>query len=225
MTRIWLHLGIALFLTLALPATNALAKTRYVSDQMVITLRSGQGNQFEIIKTMPSGLKLELLEENEAGYAHVRTPDGVEGWVRTQYLTDKPIASVQLEALQTKYDRLNEGFTSMKQELVALKTENKTVTKERDDLRNANTKMNADIERMKQVAGKPILIDQENRELKEQTVRLTTDLQLVRQENQAMRDRSDKDWFIAGAGVLLFGLVIGLIIPRVRWRKKTSWDF
>jgi SH3 domain protein len=29
---------------------------------------------------------------------------------------------------------------------------------------------------------------------------------------------------MVGAGVVLIGILAGLIIPRIRWRKKSSWD-
>mgnify|MGYP001823950352 FL=1 len=29
---------------------------------------------------------------------------------------------------------------------------------------------------------------------------------------------------MVGAAVVLLGILVGLIIPRIRWRKKTTWD-
>ena len=58
----------------------------------------------------------------------------------------------------------------------------------------------------------------------EQTLEtLEKELQLLHQENQSLKDRSQREWFIAGAGVLLGGLLLGLIIPKFSWRKKSSW--
>ena len=69
-----------------LSAGNALASgSYYVADQLVITLRSGQGDQYRIIKTLRSGEKVEMLED--AGeHARVRAADGTEAWARKQYL-------------------------------------------------------------------------------------------------------------------------------------------
>ena len=39
-----------------------------------------------------------------------------------------------------------------------------------------------------------------------------------------LKDRTARDWFMVGAGVVILGMIIGLIIPRIRWRKKSSWD-
>ena len=46
--------------------------------------------------------------------------------------------------------------------------------------------------------------------------------ELLRQENQVLKDRAKKDWFLAGAGVMLIGIVVGLLVSRVRLRRS-SW--
>ena len=73
------------------------------------------------------------------------------------------------------------------------------------------------------MAAQPILLDKQNRELKQQNVSLEKELQLIQQENQVLKDRSQREWFIAGAGVLLGGMLLGLILPKLRWRKKSGW--
>jgi SH3 domain protein len=45
-------------------------------------------------------------------------------------------------------------------------------------------------------------------------------------ENRKLSARSDREWFIVGAAVVTFGILLGLIIPRLRLQKKSSWgDF
>ena len=53
------------------------AETQYVSDQLVITLREGQGNEYKIIKMLKTGTPLEIIEESEL-YLKVRTESGNE---------------------------------------------------------------------------------------------------------------------------------------------------
>ncbi|MGD8711810.1 MAG: hypothetical protein PVG50_03130, partial [Thiohalophilus sp.] len=66
-----------LFLILALLATAApianAAQYQYVSDQLIITLRNGKGNTYQILKTLPTGTRLEVLETTDEGYTRVRT--------------------------------------------------------------------------------------------------------------------------------------------------------
>jgi len=199
------------------------AQTQYVSDKLVIMLRSGQGNQYQIIKALPSGTKLNVLESEESGYSRVETEDGNEGWVRTQYLIDEPIALHKLERTDKKLARLSEQNKLLRVELDELKNKTKTLDDERKDYINKYNSSSTELKRLTQVAAKPILLDKQNRDLKQSNVSLEKDLQLMQQENQVLKDRSQREWFIAGAGVLFGGMILGLIIPKIRWRKKSSW--
>lgn len=216
---------LSVLFSLLLLVSPIMAKTQYVSDQLVITVRSGQGNTYQIIKTLSSGERMTVLEETETGYTHVRTEDGTEGWVRTQYLSDQPTARDQLTAAQAKLEKLEEKNTSLSSRLASMQKDNGLLSSKLNELTSAHKKAEIDLNRLNEVAAKPILLDRENRELKEKTVSLSNDLQLLRNENQLLKDRSDRDWFIAGAGVLLGGILLGLLAPKLRRRKKDSWEF
>ncbi len=214
----------ALFLTaLLLPVLAAAADIRYVSDQLIITLRSGQGAQYQIIKTLPSGTRLEVLEMTDTGYARVETPDGLEGWVRSQYLVKEPIAKAKLEVAEKKLARLKEQNNKLRSELARVKKRASELEAERKDLLAKYNANSAELKRLTQVAAKPILLDKQNRELKQENISLEKDLQLLQQENQVLKDRSQREWFVAGAAVLFGGMLLGLIIPKIRWRKRSSW--
>ncbi len=49
--------------------------------------------------------------------------------------------------------------------------------------------------------------------------------QQLKREKQALEDSTNQDWFLYG-GILAFtGIFLGLIIPKIRWQRKTSnWD-
>ena len=216
---------ISLFLTaLLLPILVQAQNVQYVSDHLIITMRTGQGSQYQILKTLPSGTRLEVLESNdETGYTKVRIPDGLEGWVLSRFLSEEPIAKEKLAAAQSKLQRLLEQNNALKEELVTLKKSGADLEAERNALLSQTESAGAELERLNQVAAQPILLDKQNRELKQQNVSLEKELQLIQQENQVLKDRSQREWFIAGAGVLLGGMLLGLIIPKLRWRKKSGW--
>ncbi len=203
--------------------TTVMAETIYVGDHLIITIRSGKGTQYQIIKTAPSGTKLELLEETDEGYAFIRTPDGIEGWVRTQYLSKEPIARHLLEKAQGKLARLTEQNGKLRAEVKTLREKTSTLSAENKDLSGSSKSLDAELNRLKQVAARPIQLENENRKLQQSNVTLEKEIQLLGQENQVLKDRSQREWFIAGALVLLGGLVIGLIIPKIRWKKRSNW--
>ena len=215
---------ISLFLVgLLLPILVEAQTTQYVSDHLVITMRSGQGSQYQILKTLPSGTRLEILETSDTGYTKVRNAEGVEGWVLSRYLSPEPIAKEKLAVAQGRLQRLKEKNNELKQELAELQKSHQELEAERATLASKTESASAEVERLNQVAAQPILLDKQNRELKQQNVSLEKELQLLQQENQSLKDSSQREWFITGAGVLLGGLLLGLIVPKLRWRKKSSW--
>ncbi len=212
-----------LLLTFATISASIAANYNYVSDQLVITLRTGQGNTYQILKTLPTGTRLEVLETTETGYSRVRTNDGTEGWVRSQYLMDKPTAAMQLEHTSRQLEQLKEQNDKLRDTLSQVQKERADLSAERDDLLKQKQEADKELTHLNEVAAKPVMLDKENRELQQKNVALEKEMQILNQENQVLKDRSRRDWFIAGAGVLLGGLILGLLIPRLRLKKRSSW--
>lgn len=213
----------SLFILALAPTLIQAQETIYVSDHLVITVRAGKGAQYQIIKTAQSGEKLEVLEETDEGYTFIRTEDGTEGWVRTQYLTKEPVAQERLGVAEAKLSKLTEQNQTLKTELKSLRKTSSLLEKDHQALSSNSKSQDEEIARLKKIAARPIQLDNENRKLQQANVTLEKELQLVSQENQVLKDRSQREWFIAGALVLLGGLIIGLIIPRIRWKKRSNW--
>ena len=214
-----------LLLSISIFVTDAHAATKYVNDNLTITVRSGQGNEHKIIKTISTGDKVEVLEEfSDTGYARATLADGTEGWILSRYLTDKPVAKDLLERLEKRYEQLKEKYDVSTEELKTLKAEFSKINRDSASVSKDYKALQDRMERINEVAAKPILLDKENRELKEQNVTLTNEMQLIKQENQILKDRSDRDWFIAGGGVMVIGILLGLVLPKLRSSKKSSWS-
>ena len=78
-------------------AGNAVAETRYVSDTLEITMRSGKGTNFGITRMLRSGTPVEVLEvDKKSGYTQVRTKSGKEGWVLSRFLMNGQAARDRL---------------------------------------------------------------------------------------------------------------------------------
>jgi SH3 domain protein len=203
----------------------AAAKTGYVSDEMVVTIRSGQGNHTPIIKTIKSGERIEVLEETTTGYSRIKSADGTEGWVRTQFLSDEPAAAQKLAKLQEKFTQLDSSNQTLKKDNKDLRADKtkleESVAKLQADLANAQK----DLSHLGKVASNPIQLDKENKELHEKFTAVNNELEMLRNEHQVVKDRSRQNWFIAGAGVIILGMAIGLLLPKLRFKRKDRWDF
>jgi SH3 domain protein len=210
---------------LLLSSGTALAETRYVSDNLEITMRSGKGTSYGITRMLRSGTPVEVLEEDkEAGYTHVRVKGGKEGWVLTRYLMKGQAARDRLAAAEKNLAELELENRKMETSMAALTNEKAALEKELATLEGQSRNVSQELSEIKRTASSALAIDSENKDLKGRVVSLERHLQTLQQENEGLRDRTARDWFMVGAGVVLLGIIVGLIIPRIRWRKKSSWD-
>ena len=211
------------YFLLAAVSFSAQAETQYVSDHLVITVRTGQGAQFQIIKTLETGEHVEVLEKTDTGYTKIETSDGTEGWVRSQYLMDEPVAKEKLAKAEAKLLKTKTTLAKIKESYATLSKEHKSLSQQQTSLSKDKTKLDSELARLSEVAKKPILLDKQNRLLQQKNVTLEKDLQRLNQENHSLKDRSQREWFIAGALVLFGGILLGLIIPKLRGKKRSSW--
>jgi SH3 domain protein len=76
---------------------------------------------------------------------------------------------------------------------------------------------------LRQVAAEPVAVAEENQGLRKALLDEQEKTRRLADEVRDLRDRSLKEWFMIGAGVSLGSLFLGLIIPRIRWRRR-GWD-
>ena len=203
---------------------HAMAETNYISDQLEVTLRSGKSTSHSIIRMLRSGTPVEVLDQDkDSGYTLVRA-QGKEGWVLTRYLMTRPVARDQLAEAQKKLAELELANRKMTTAMQALTQEKGSIEKDRGSMEENYRKTSQELAEIKRTASSALAIDSENKDLKSRLVALERNMQTLQQENESLKDRTARDWFMVGAGVLLLGILAGLIIPRIRWRKKSSWD-
>ncbi len=205
-------------------AHPALAATLYVSDNLEIQMRSGKTNQHRIIRMLPSGTPLTTLEvDRESGWTRVRAPSGTEGWVLSRFLMSGPAAREKLAVAEKKLAQLELEHRKMEASLKEVQGEKDAISKERSNLDNSSRKLAQELESIRRTASSALAIDAENKELKSRIVAAEREIQTLQQENERLKDRTARDWFMVGAGVVFLGIIIGLIIPRLRFRKRSSW--
>jgi SH3 domain protein len=211
-------------LLLACLASTALAETRYVSDRLEITLRTGTSTQHSIMRMLPSGMRLEVLESDPgSGYARVRTPDGTEGWVLARYLMEQPAARDRLAAATERAASLELRVADLAAQVEALSGERDALQAQRDGLESELNEVRSELERIRRVSASAVELDSANRELRTRVAAAEQDGTLLRAEIAELKRNTQRDWFMAGAGVLLLGLVLGLVLPRIRWRRRSGW--
>ena len=86
---------------LALIAKNQTPKppkdSKWITDSLLITLRSGKGAENKILGILHSGDRVELVSRAENGWVKVRTHKNLQGWVLQRYLVQERPAKVRLQ--------------------------------------------------------------------------------------------------------------------------------
>ncbi|WJW75167.1 TIGR04211 family SH3 domain-containing protein [Thiohalobacter sp. IOR34] len=212
----------ALLLGLALPAFS---ETRFVSDRLEIPMRTGKSMQHRISRMLPSGTPVEVLEVDKAsGWSLVRAPSGAEGWVLSRYLMKVPAARDRLVQAEKKLAQLEMQDKTRGSRLAELEEAKAAVEAELAKLKAENSRLAQQLAEVRRTASSTLAIDSENRELKNKLIAMEREQQTLVQENESLRDRTARDWFMVGAGVIIVGIILGLILPRIRFRKRSSWD-
>ncbi len=212
-------------LLLAVLAQSVAAQTRYVSDEFEITLRTGPSTANQIIRMLESGTQLEMLEQDpESGYTRVRTLGGTEGWVISRYLMTEPAARDQLAAMRQRLETIRNQSGDLGAQLDDLTRAKQEAEARIRTLEAENKQLEAELAEIRRTASNVLAINAENNALREQLSTAEVQIAALQQENGELASRRNRDWFIAGAAVLLAGVLVGIIVPRIRWRKRSRWS-
>ncbi len=210
-----------LLLSLTLPTISA-AKDLYVSDKLFVPVRKGQGNQFSILhKGLPSGTRVTLIERGDV-WTKISTQNGLTGWMRSQYLEEQPTAVLQLASLNKRFDKLSADYQALKQRKIAL---------EQDYQRSQQTLSSADqqiaqtekeLDTLKNISANAVQNYDRLQSLAEQLQLLQTENDVLRAENEKLEQSERTTFFFYGALAVLLGVIIALIVPKLRGKKRNN---
>lgn len=207
----------------AFPA--AASETRYVTDEVKINMRSGESNSHRILRMLPSGAAVRVLStDSETGYSKVRTEDGVEGYVLAYQLMGQPSARQRVAVLEGKIQALQEEPLRLAAQLEQLQTSCQKIEADNSLLQSMRSRLEQELESIKRTSANAVQIAEERNALRTQVVSMTRQLEEIRQENRDLSNRNAQHWFLIGGGVLSGGIILGLILPHLRFRRRrTSW--
>lgn len=200
---------------------------RYVTDQTTVPLRSGAGNEFRIVhRGIPSGTKLSVARTSEDGvWSEITTERGTSGWIRSQYLISEKPAMLKLDAAVEQAARAMENSKAMAEELQVVKSERDLLQQQIDATGGELDSVSTELSQLKQISGKAVQLDIDNRRLVEETENLRAQTDMLKAENQRLQDKLRSEDFLNGALAVLLGVIIALVAPRLvpKRRKNTGW--
>ena len=185
----------------------------YVTDQMRITVRSGPSLGNKVISMADTGDKMTILGKEREGWALVRLPDGKEGWVLTRFLTRERPARLRLAEL----DPANKD---MARRLEQLHGENQRLSRELSQTESNLSDLTARYDKLQADAADVVALKQRHQKLQTQFEQQNKQLKELVVENKSLKFSSNLKWFLAGAGVLVVGWLMGLALHR----RKKRWN-
>lgn len=175
-------------------------KTAYVTDNLSTAVRSGATNEYRILFYLPAGTQLTVLDDPaENGFVKVRDGQGREGWTLERFVTEQKGARIRLAETQEQLSKALLEIESLKQQ-------------HQKQLSSIQEKMNQSQQ-----------LIEEAQNFQQTISELQTKNSTLMQQNRRMNDRYLKEWFFAGSGVILVGIIFGLLLGRMSRKKKSGW--
>jgi len=214
---------------------SVFADTRYVSDKLIISVRDGQNQDDNVLGYIRTGTAVDVLEE-KGRYLRIKTEDGLEGWVQTQYIiSEKPKGRI-IEDLRNEINDLNKKIEFSKNEQGSL-SDKLLVTKQIYEVRIKELEQELNINQKNTAKAKNELIELNkkykkllsNSENADELIRklekskkldskLKTEISNLKKDSQNPLKSSIIKPFLAGAGVFFVGFILGGLARR----KKSS---
>jgi len=184
----------------------------YVSDQFTVPLRRGPSSGHKIVHAgLPSGTALEVItEDSAAGFTQVRTSNGTEGWIPTQYLSTQPIARDRLAAQDRRVAALEAQLKNLRQS-----------DSRANELGKQTEKLQAELAEVRRISATSIANYEENKQLKASNDSLQKQVTQLKERVSQLERNVMLRWMLAGGGLVLLGLLIGVLIKSRP--KRSSW--
>ena len=211
----WVAIWITVFIYAVIYATPVPAEVMYVDDITKLNVRENRGTKSNIIGTLPSGEKVEVMTFS-SGWTRIKLPDGTQGWVVSRYLSKNKPFELQIEEINEQLESTRQKVEDLKAENERLKTDNQALTSRLDEnmdklavIQNAYGSLKDD---SKDYLGLKQKYDRQSSEISEKNNRIKALEQRVSDTYLSFAIK----WFLVGAGVLLVGFLLGNRTKRKR---------
>jgi len=124
-SRIWLLCLLSLL-------TVSTANAAFITDRIVVEVRSERFGQGNVLKKLPSGSSVEVLM-TDGQYTRIRTADNITGWVASTFLTKKKPTQLEYLELLAK-SKMTEGKLREAEEKLANSTATSPASSDNEEI-------------------------------------------------------------------------------------------
>jgi SH3 domain protein len=200
------------------------AEVKYVTDVFEVTMRSGTSTSNSIVRLLRSGAPVTVLEVDlSSQYSLVETNGGTQGYVLTRFLMDEPAAKETLQKLRGAHQLQTSQIEQQIAEINQLKQELQQEQADNQTLKTTLSASDQELSVVREAAQNTLNILEQNKRLQAVVDDLRQEKTALSDTNAELSDSTQIDWFVRGAAVSLIAFIIGILVTRIRWRKKDSW--
>jgi SH3 domain protein len=201
------------------------AQTRYVSDRTIVELRRGPSTEYLIIRNLEAGTPVQVLGQDAAnGYSRVRVQDqGTEGFILTRFLMAEPVARDKLAVAERGLAAAKSRASELEQQVSGLTADLNAVKAEATEAHAKLDRVNQELADVRSAAASAIELRDQNGSLRQKLVQRDREVEELSAANSRLSSQDRQNWFIVGAGVFFGGMVIGLIAPSLRRKRRSDW--
>jgi SH3 domain protein len=210
--------GMLILFSLLLTVSFVGAETKYVSEELTITLRTGPGADRKIISLIPIGRAVEVVTPGDE-WTEVQLSNGKQGWALTRYLTNKEPASMTLARLQQQHIRIKNEYEALQKRSSQLSSEGKGLAGELTQTQKALSKLTSEYEALKNES-------KEFLALKAKYSKALKDSQEARDKANTLQDQYKELYsnelnkgLLIGGGMIVLGFIAGFILKRPKRRS------
>jgi len=85
--------------------------------------------------------------------------------------------------------------------------------------------MEKEINRLNEIAKRPLELQRENDQLKSQLIQEKDRYDKLALESEVLKSpMKDRQWFVSGALVVFGSMIFGIILTRIPWQRKKKWN-
>ena len=197
-------------------------ETQYVSDKVLVPVRSGAGADYRIVnRGLPSGTALLVFAESDDGeWAEIETRGGTRGWIPSQYLQQEPPAALLINDLRVELEQAR----AERDRVVSQLNQSSTEVDEADEtiigLTTTLERTQAELTEIKRVSAAALDLDLMNQQLVAELESGRSSADLLRLENVRLMERIANNQMMDGALAVLLGVILAVVAPRLWPRKK-----
>jgi SH3 domain protein len=214
---------ISLLASVSIGSVSAFAATAYITDQLKITLRSGESTTHKVIRMLPSGTSVKILDRNsQTNYTKIQLSDGTTGFVLNRMLLSERPARERLAEAEQQLVVLRQEPGKLSSQLANLQESHSALQQDFTAIKDENGNLQQELSRLSKVARDPLRIAQERDDAVVRSQKLADELGILKLKNQRLTDKTEQNWFLIGAGVVIAGIILGLLLPHMRVKKNRS---